>query len=120
MSSYAPGAVADSSCTSSTCTVTGGGNYCVRNLTLNAETGVFSGSLVTNACPNHAGAYEYNGVRDVLVRAASASCQKWTLPVAAYAAAVGSPKAAPLRALALATRFPAARQSTAPWMPGSR
>jgi hypothetical protein len=77
--------------------VTGGGNYCVRNLTLNAETGVFSGSLVTNACPNHAGAYEYNGVRDVLVRAASASCQKWTLPVAAYAAAAGSPKAAPLR-----------------------
>jgi hypothetical protein len=77
--------------------VSGGGNYCVRNLTLNTDTGVFSGSLVTNACPNHAGAYEYGGVRDANVPAASASCQKWTLPVAAYVASAGSPKAAPLR-----------------------
>jgi hypothetical protein len=56
---------------------------------------VFSGSLTTNGCPNHAGAYQYNGVLDARVPAASASCQTWTLPVSGYVA--GAAKAAPLR-----------------------
>jgi hypothetical protein len=66
-----------------------------RSLTLNTATGVFSGSLTTNACPNHAGAYEYGGVRDARVPAPATACQTWTLPVSGYVA--GVPTAAPLR-----------------------
>jgi len=95
MSSLAPGAVSSSTCTSSTCTTAGGGNYISRNLTLDSATGVFSGSLTTNVCPNHAAAYHYSGVLDARVPAATARCQTWTLPVSGYVA--GTPTAAPLR-----------------------
>ena len=94
--SLSPGAAADTSCTSSTCTTSGGGNFMnITALKYDATTGVFSGSLVTNTCPNHAGAYKYNGVLDTNVGAASASCQKFTLPVSGYTA--GTLTAAPLR-----------------------
>ena len=91
----APGAVASTACPSSPCTTSGGGNFISRALTLDASTGVFSGTLTTNTCPNHPGAYEYGGVRDALVPAATAACQTWTLPVTGYVA--GTPTAAPLR-----------------------
>ena len=85
---------AATTCTSSKCTTLGGGNYCSRSLTLNTATGVFSGSMTTNQCPNHAGAYQYGGVKDDLVGAAAASCVTYTVPSAGYTT---SPKAAPLR-----------------------
>ena len=94
-SSLAPGAVSSTTCPAYTCTTAGGGNYMTRSLTLNTATGVFSGSLTTNGCPNHAGAYQYSGVLDARVPAASASCQTWTLPVSGYVAGVAT--AAPLR-----------------------
>ena len=90
-----PGAAASTACGSAACTPDGGGTYMSRSLALNTTTGLFSGSLTTNACPNHAGAYEYSGVKDLRVAAATASCQKWTLPVAGYTV---PPVAAPLRA----------------------
>ena len=89
-----PGAVAASSCGSGTCTTSGGGNYMTRNLILDTSTGIFSGSLTTNACPNHAGAYQYGGIKDAKINAATATCQTWTLPVNAYTT---FPKASPLR-----------------------
>ena len=91
----APGAVSSTTCPAFTCTTAGGGNYITRSLTLNPATGVFSGSLTTNACPNHAASYQYSGVLDAKVPAATATCQTWTLPVTGYAA--GTPTAAPLR-----------------------
>jgi hypothetical protein len=90
----APGAVAATSCGTAACTTDGGGNYISRSLTLDTSNGIFSGSLTTNGCPNHAGAYQYQGVKDLRVFASAASCQTWTLPVTGYAAL---PKAAPLR-----------------------
>ena len=91
----APGATSDTTCTSSTCTTTGGGNFHNLSLTYSSSTGVFSGALVTNTCPNHASAYKYHNVQDLNVGAASASCQKFTLPVTAYTA--GTLTATPLR-----------------------
>lgn len=90
----APGAVAATSCGTGTCTTTGGGNYISRSMSLNTATGIYSGSLTTNACPNHAGAYQYGGITDAKVSAAFATCQTWTLPIAAYST---FPIAAPLR-----------------------
>ena len=90
---FASGAVAASTC-SGICTNVGGGNYMVRNLMLNTATGIFSGSLTTNSCPNHAGAYQYGGVLDMSVKAGLANCQTWTLPVTGY---TSFPIATPLR-----------------------
>jgi hypothetical protein len=49
--------------------------------------------MVTNACPNHAGAYQYGGITDSKIPAATADCQSYSVPQSAY---VG-PKAIPLR-----------------------
>jgi len=87
-----PGTATATTCTSSTCTTSGGGNYCTRSLTLDTTTGIFTGSITTNQCPNHAGAYQFNGVKDNLVGAATASCITFTVPVSGYS----GPKAAPL------------------------
>jgi len=59
---------------------------------LDTTTGIFTGSITTNQCPNHAGAYQFNGVKDNLVGAATASCITFTVPVSGYS----GPKAAPL------------------------
>ncbi len=90
-----PGAVAATTCIG-TCTKTGGvnsGNYMTRTLTQDSK-GIFSGTLTTNACPNHAGSYQYGGVTDAKVSASTAVCQTWTLPVTGYTT---FPIAAPLR-----------------------
>jgi hypothetical protein len=60
----------------------------IASLAYSSTTGIFSGSLVTNTCPNHAAAYKYNGVQDTKVGAATSSCQKFTLPITAYVAGV--------------------------------
>ena len=88
-----PGTATATTCTSSTCTTSGGGNYCTRSLTLDTTTGIFTGSITTNQCPNHAGAYQFNGVKDNLISAAAASCVTFTVPVSGYS----GPKATPLR-----------------------
>ena len=49
---------------------------------------------MTNGCPNHAGAYQFNGVQDAGVPLSVASCIKQTIPASGYTA---PPIAAPLR-----------------------
>ena len=87
-----PGITTSTAC-SGTCTTIGGGNYCTRSLTLDTTTGIFTGSITTNQCPNHAGAYQFNGVKDNLISAAAASCVTFTVPVSGYS----GPKATPRR-----------------------
>ena len=95
----APGATTANTCGNSTCTKTGGGSYMNRAaLSWSASgstAGTFSGSFTTNGCPNHAGAYEYNGVVDSLVPTSSASCIQQTIPASSSYAT--PPAAAPLR-----------------------
>jgi hypothetical protein len=86
-----PGTAVSTAC-SMACTTAGTGNYCTRSLSLDTTTGIFTGSITTNQCPNHAGAYQFNGVKDNLVGAATASCITFTVPVSGYS----GPKAAPL------------------------
>jgi len=91
------GAATSTACGTSACTTLGGGNFMSRaSLTWSTATGTFSGSFVTNGCPNHKGAYEFNGVRDALVPASGSSCIQQTMPAPAYAT---TPAAAPLRSV---------------------
>jgi hypothetical protein len=64
-------------------------------LVWSTATGTFSGSFVTNGCPNHIGAYQYGGVLDASVPVSGANCISQTIPAPDFSAS--PPIAAPLR-----------------------
>ena len=73
------------------------GNFMSRSgLLFDSSTGKFSGTLVTNGCPNHISAYHFNGVFDANVPVSTAQCISQTLPATGYDS-LSLPKAAPLR-----------------------
>ena len=78
------GQTTSTACPSSTtsCTTSaGGGNFISRaSLSWSTVTGTFSGSFVTNGCPNHAGAYQYGGALDPNVMPGRPNCIQQTLP----------------------------------------
>jgi hypothetical protein len=94
------GSTTSTSCTSTTCSRTStsvSGNYMSRSsLLYDTSTGKFSGSFITNGCPNHYQAYHYNGVYDSNVPTTSPSCIVQTIPATGYSTV---PKAAPLRSV---------------------
>ncbi len=87
-----PGTATATTCSSvTTCAKDGSNNYMSRTITYSTSTGIFTGSLTTNTCPNHAGAWTYNGVLDTLVPSMTASCIKFTFPVTGYTGPVAAP-----------------------------
>ena len=93
------GASVSTSCPSSKCERTStsvSGNYMSRtNLTYDSSTGKFSGTLITNGCPNHVGAYHFDGVYDKNVPVSSAVCISQTIPASSKYTTL--PLATPLR-----------------------
>jgi hypothetical protein len=90
----------DTTCTAITgnCMLDGSSNYVVRDLAYDTATGMFSGSIVTNSCPN----FQYqliNGMKidlqtgledsSLVTGGASADCVKQTFP--AYTAPIAAP-----------------------------
>lgn len=87
-----PGTATATTCSSvTTCAKDGSNNYISRTIEYSTTTGIFTGSLTTNTCPNHAGAWTYNGVLDTLVPSMTASCIKFTFPVTGYTGPVAAP-----------------------------
>jgi hypothetical protein len=93
------GASISTSCPSSPCERTStsvSGNYMSRTgLTYDSSTGKFSGTLITNGCPNHVGAYQFDGIYDKNVPVSSAVCISQTIPASSKYTTL--PLATPLR-----------------------
>ena len=94
----AMGIMTDGQSTSTACTITSGAcstagssNYINRTLSYNTATGIFSGSIITNLCPNKQSNY-FSGVLRAGV-GSTAQCVKQIFPAKTYT----FPAAAPLR-----------------------